>query len=137
MAKHTQYSFGRLLLQIALGAMLVVGGIWALTGGGDFGCAALATIFNGGGVFKALKIVFGVIELLAGVFLIIELFTGDIFGKLDNLLMIIIWIVWIVGIVLGDFLGGAGLFKSGFSWAWLYAFASHVIVLGAMLCIND
>ena len=97
----------------------------------------LATIFNGGGVFKALKIVFGVIELLAGVFLIIELFTGDIFGKLDNLLMIIIWIVWIVGIVLGDFLGGAGLFKSGFSWAWLYAFASHVIVLGAMLCIND
>ena len=37
MAKHTQYSFGRLLLQIALGAMLVVGGIWALTGGGDFG----------------------------------------------------------------------------------------------------
>lgn len=137
MAKNTKFSFGRLLLQIALGAMLVVGGIWALTGSGDFGCAALATIFNGGGVFKALKIVFGVIELLAGVFLIIELFTGDIFGKLDNLLMIIIWIVWIVGIVLGDFLGGAGLFKSGFSWAWLYDFASHVIVLGAMLCIND
>ena len=101
-----------------------------------FWCAALATIFKGG-VLKTLQIVFGVIELLAGVFLIIELFTGDIFGKLDNLLMIIIWIVWIVGIVLGDFLGGAGLFKSGFSWAWLYAFASHVIVLGAMLCIND
>ncbi|MGN0738849.1 MAG: hypothetical protein ACI4LX_01595 [Treponema sp.] len=136
MANNTQFSFGRFLLQIALGAMLVVGGIWALTGGGDFGCAALATVFNGS-VLKTLKIVFGVIELLAGVFLIIELFTGDIFGKLDSLLMIIIWIVWIVGIVLGDFLGGAGLFKSGFSWGWLYSFASHLIVLGAMLCVKD
>lgn len=135
MAK-TQYSFGRLLLQIALGAMLLVGGIWALTGGGDFGCVALKAIFAGE-TLKILKIVFGVIELLAGVFLIIELFTGDIFGKIDNILMIIIWIVWIVAIVLGDFLAAGGLFKAGFSWAWLYGFASHLIVLGAMLNLND
>lgn len=135
MAK-TQYSFGRLLLQIALGAMLLVGGIWALTGGGDFGCTALKAIFAGE-TLKILKIVFGVIELLAGVFLIIELFAGDIFGKLDNILMIIIWIVWIVAIVLGDFLAAGGLFKAGFSWPWLYTFASHLIVLGAMLNLND
>ena len=135
MAK-TQYSFGRLLLQIALGAMLAVGGIWALTGGGDFGCTALSAVFHGD-VLKILKIVFGVIELLAGVFLIIELFAGDIFGKLDNILMIIIWIVWICAIVLGDFLSNGGLFKAGFSWSWLYAFASHLIVLGAMLNLND
>ncbi|MBP5588049.1 MAG: hypothetical protein J6X37_04920 [Treponema sp.] len=135
MAK-TQYSFGRLLLQIALGAMLVVGGIWALTGGGDFGCVALKAVFSGS-LLKTLKIVFGVIELLAGAFLIIELFAGDIFGKIDNILMMIIWIVWIVAIVLGDFLGGSGLFKAGFSWEWLYGFAAHLIVLGAMLNLND
>lgn len=135
MAK-TQYSFGKLLLQIALGAMLVVGGIWALTGGGDFGCVALKAIFAGE-MLKIIRIVFGVVELLAGVFLIIELFAGDIFGKLDNVLMIIIWIVWIVAIVLSDFLAAGGLFKSGFSWSWLYNFASHLIVLGAMLALND
>ena len=135
MAK-TQNSFGRLLLQIALGAMLTVGGIWALTGAGDFGCTAITSIFSGE-LAKILKIAFGVIELLAGVFLIIELFAGDIFGKLDNVLMIIIWIVWIVAIVFGDFLTSGGLFKSGFSWAWLYGFATHLIVLGALLALND
>lgn len=136
MATKTQFSFGRLLLQIALGAMLTVGGIWALVGGGDFACNALKAVFNGEAL-KIIKIVFGVIELLAGVFLIIELFTGDIFGKFDNLLMIIIWIVWICAIVLGDFLSAGGLFKAGFSWNWLYNFASHLIVLGAMLCLAD
>ena len=65
------------------------------------------------------------------------LFAGDIFGKIDNILMMIIWIVWIVAIVLGDFLGGSGLFKAGFSWEWLYGFAAHLIVLGAMLNLND
>ncbi|WP_318678398.1 hypothetical protein [Treponema sp.] len=130
------YSFGRLLLQIALGAMLVVGGVWALTGGGDFGCEALGALFSGE-LYKVLKIVFGIIELLAGAFLIIELFAGDIFGKIDNVLMIIIWIVWIVAIVLSDFLYKGGLFKSGFSWKWLYEFATHLIVLGAMLNLND
>lgn len=127
-------SFSRLLLQISLGAMLAVGGIWALMGGGDFGCTALSAIFKGDAL-KIVKIVFGVIELLAGVFLIIELFTGDVFGKMDNILMIIIMIVWVVAIVLGDFLNGSFL-KPSFV-AWLYSFASHLIVLGAMLALND
>ena len=64
-----------------------------------------------------------------------ELFTKDIFKKFDNLLMLIIIIAWIVAIVFGDFING--LFVSGFGWGWLYDFASHVIVLGVMLCLND
>lgn len=134
MAKNSSRFFGRFLLQIALGAMLAVGGLWALTGGGDFACTAFSAIFSGG-ILTVLKIIFGVIELLAGVFLIIELFTGDIFGKFDNILMTIVWIIWIIAIILGDFVGG--LFKAGFGWGWLYAFASHLIVLGAMLNLND
>lgn len=135
MAK-TQYSFGKFLLQIALGAMLVVGGIWAFTGGGDFGCTAFESVFSGD-FLKIIKIIFGLIELLAGVLLIVELFTKDIFKKFDNILMLIIIIAWIVAIVFGDFIGG--IFKAGFSWEWewLYGLASHVIVLGAMLCLND
>ena len=133
MAK-TQYSFGKLFLQIALGALLIVGGVWGLTGGGDFACNALNVVFSGQ-LLTILKIVFGIIELLTGVLLIIELFTKDVFGKLDNILMIIIGIVWIVAIVFDDFIGG--VFKRGFSWSWLYNFASHLIVLGTMMCLND
>ena len=127
MAK-TQRSFGRLILQIALGAMLVIGGIWALTGGGDFGCVAITKLLGGA---KLIRMAFGVVELLAGIFLLLELFLGDIFGKLDNILMIIVWIVWIVAIVVGDIIG------ANFGLEWLYTLATHLIVLGAMLSLND
>ena len=134
MAKKS-YSFGRLLMQIALGAMLAIAGIWALMGGGDFGASGIRNLFGNGTVEKICVIIFGVIELLAGVFLILELFMGDIFGKIDNILMLIIIIVWIVAIVLGDFIGG--LFKGGFSLEWLWNFASHVLVLGVMFNLKD
>ncbi len=133
MAKKS-YSFGRLLMQIALGAMLAIAGIWALMGGGDFGAKAIGGLLNGT-VGKICVIIFGVIELLAGIFLILELFMGDIFGKIDNILMLIIIIVWIIAIVLADFIGG--LFKGGFSLEWLWSLASHVLVLGVMFNLKD
>ena len=40
-------TFGSLILQIALGAMLSVAGIWALQGGGDAGAKAIRATFNG------------------------------------------------------------------------------------------
>ncbi len=121
-------SIGRLVLQLALGAMLIVGGIWALQGGGDFGAKALA-----GWLGKTFGVIFGVIELIAGVLLIIECFTKDIFGKFDNILGLIIMIVWAVAIVVGD------IVKGDFSpfLPWLYNFASHVIILGALWSLND
>ena len=121
-------SIGRLVLQLALGAMLIVGGIWALQGGGDFGAKALA-----GWLGKTFGVIFGIIELIAGVLLIIECFTKDIFGKFDNILGLIIMIVWAVAIVVGD------IVKGDFSpfLPWLYNFASHVIILGALWSLND
>lgn len=127
MAKKSTASIGRFILQIALGVMLAVGGIWALQGGGDFGAKALRDMSD------VLGIVFGVIELVAGVLLILELFLGDQFGKFDNILMLIIMIVWAVAIVVGDFLNAD--FKPFLPW--IYNLASHVIVLGAMWYLND
>ena len=121
-------SIGRLILQLALGAMLVVGGIWALQGGGDFGAKALA-----GWLGKNFGVIFGVIELVAGVLLVIECFTKDIFGKFDNLLGLIIMIVWLVAIVVGDIINGH--FNNFLEW--LYNFAGHVIILGALWSLND
>lgn len=133
MAKKS-YSFGRLLMQIALGALLAIAGIWALMGGGDFGAEGIRSIFDGT-VEKIFVVIFGVIELLAGIFLILELFMGDVFGKIDNILMLIIIIVWIVAIVLGDILGGHFLKPDFMKWLW--TFASHVLVLGVMFNLKD
>ena len=125
------YSLTKWVIQIALGLLLAVGGIWGLQGGGDFGVAALRDVFDGN-VEKIAVIIFSVIELLAGLYLILELFIGDL-GKFDNILMLIIMIVWIVAIVLSDFIGGN--FKNFIEWLW--GFANHLVVLGAILYCKD
>lgn len=137
MAKAKNYSLTKVIIQVALGLMLAIGGIWGLQGGGDFGVKALRDVFSGN-VENILVIVFSIIELLAGLYLILELFIGDL-GKFDNILMLIIMIVWIVAIVLFDFIGKSGIFNGGTKnfLEWLWNFASHLIVLGAILYCKD
>ena len=137
MGKSSNFSLGRLLLQIAVGAMLTVAGIWALQGGGDEGIAAIKYLIGARDVERILCIVFGIIELIAGVFLILELFIGDKIGALGKILTLIIIIVWIIAIVLIDFLGNHGLFKQNNFLNWLYNFAYHLIVLGALLVLQN
>ena len=139
-SKTSHYSFGRILLQIALGAMLAVSGIWALQGGGDAGIAAIRDIISNSTIETVLCISFGVIELLAGIFLILKLFIGDRFGTFGKVIMIIILIVWIIAIVLIDFLGKNGIIgHSGrFDFLkWTYDLAYHLIVLGEIIYLND
>ena len=138
MAKSKSVPLFWLVLNLAVGAMLAVGGIWALQGGGDFGCKAIKSVFNGD-IAKILAIVFGVIELLSGIFIILQMFIGDRMGSFGSILKLIIVIVWAVAIVLADFLGKGGLFNGGASnfLAWLYEFALHLIVLCALLVTRD
>lgn len=140
MGKGSNFSLGRLLLQIAVGAMLTVAGIWALQGGGDAGVAAIRSLIENRNVESILCIVFGIIELIAGIFLILSLFIGDKFGDLGKILMIIIMIVWIIAIVLIDFLGSGSLLKHSSHWnflRWLYDFAYHLVVLGAIVVLQN
>ena len=137
MGKGNNFSLGRLLLQIAVGAMLTVAGIWALQGGGDEGIAAIKYLIGARDFERILCIVFGIIELIAGVFLILELFIGDKIGSLGKVLTLIIIIVWIIAIILIDFLGNHGLFKQNNFLNWLYNFAYHLIVLGALLVLQN
>ncbi len=122
------------ILNLAVGAMLAVGGIWALQGGGDFAENAVRSIFSGD-LGKILGIVFGVIELLSGIFIILQCFIADRFGKLGQILKLIIVIVWVVAIILADFLNGN--FLSPNFLGWLYALSGHLIVLGALLITRD
>ncbi|WP_294429288.1 hypothetical protein [uncultured Treponema sp.] len=138
MAKNSQVRLFWIVLNLAVGAMLAVGGIWALQGGGDFGCKAIKSVFNGD-IARLLSIVFGVIELLSGIFIILQLFIGDRMGTFGSILKLIVVIVWAVAIVLADFLGNGGLLNGGMNHflQWLYDFAMHMIVLCALLITRD
>lgn len=126
-----------LILQIAVGAMLAVGGIWALQGGGDFAARAIKGLVSGN-AGNILVIVFGVIELLVGVFMILKIVIGDRFGSFGTVLALIAIIVWIVAIVLSDILGVNGILNGGAKnfLEWLYTFAQHLIILGAILAVR-
>lgn len=82
MATKKEFSVGRLFLQIALGTLLIVGGIWAITGDGDFGITALMNIRNllklPDIVYTILKISYGVIELIIGYLWLLK-FLPEIF----------------------------------------------------------
>ena len=132
-------SIGKVILQIALGAMLTVAGIWALQGGGDAAVSALKGLFDRD-VGNVIALIFGIIELLAGIFLILELFIGDKFGSLGGILSLIVIIVWCIAIVVIDFIGKGGLFNdfnTKHFLSWLYNFACHAVVLGALIYIKD
>ncbi|MEE0351779.1 MAG: hypothetical protein UDP17_00365 [Treponema sp.] len=126
-----------LILQIAVGAMLAVGGIWALQGGGDFAARAIKGLVSGN-AGNILVIVFGVIELLVGVFMILKIVIGDRFGSFGTVLALIAIIVWIIAIVLSDILGANGILNGGAKnfLEWLYTFAQHLIILGAILAVR-
>ena len=130
MAKKS-FSVEKLIIQLSLGLLLAVGGIWGLQGGGDFGINSLKSVFSGSAENIAV-IVFSIIELLAGIYLVLELFIGSL-GQFKSILMLIIMIVWIVAIVLSDFIDGN--FHNFMKWLW--NFAGHLVVLGSMLyCKN-
>lgn len=135
MSEKAHFAFGKFLLQLALGVMLAVGGILVLVEGGDVAAKTITKIFNGQ-VGEILKYVFGVIELLAGIFMVLELFIGNRMGTFGKVLNIIVMVIWVLAVFLMDFgwiFGG----KFNFSLGWLYALANHVLILGAMIYLMD
>ena len=131
-------SFGSLILQIALGLLFLVSGIWTIqSGNGSEIVSAIRSVFDGD-LEKILVIVFAVIEIITGIFLILRLFL--VLGtNLDKLLMIIIMICWIICIVMTDFIGSNGILNylnSNFL-NFLYRFASHLLILGAIIKVSE
>lgn len=130
-------TFGTILLQIALGIMFLVGGIWTLSSGtGDSIAAAVRSIFDPS-IANVVCIILAIVEIVLGVFLILRLFV-NLGTSLDSVLMLIVLICWIVVIVLADFLSNNGLFHNlnkNFL-EWLYRFASHLIILGAIIKVR-
>ena len=138
--KENNRTVGTLFLQIALGLLFVVSGIWTVQGtNGDDVAYAIKSLFSGDAA-NIICIVFGIIEIVAGFFLLLRLFVSLNTG-LDTLLMIIILVSWIVMIVLVDFAGRNGLFNNLGSASefcgFLKRFAIHLLVRGAVIKVKD
>lgn len=131
-------TIGTLFFQIALGILFIVSGIWTLQGGsGDEIAVAVKSVFSSD-VSKIVYIVFGVIEIIAGIFLLIRLFI-PLNTNLDSVLMIIIMICWIIAIIMIDFMGNNSIFNnlnSGFL-SFMNKFAYHLLVLGSLIKITS
>lgn len=144
-------SLGKLILQLAIGAMLVVAGIWVLANtknGGDEAVKAIRKIFDDKDVGKIIGLVFGVIELVAGAFLVLEPFVSVLHNYTSVAILAVI-VIWVIAIVLIDFCGtgAGGLLKPSISIGdieetedflkWLYQFAGHASVVGALVSLRD
>ena len=131
-------SVGSVILQIALAAFFIVSGIYTLQGGtGDEAAAAIKHLFSGN-VSQIVCVIFGVIELFAGVILLIKLFVNTV-SVMDAVLMFIVMAVWIVAIVLIDILGSGGLLHGcgGNILSYCRNLSQHLLVLGAIFIVKD
>lgn len=133
---------GLVTLQIALAFFLIVAGILGLTrsSGGELGqvVALLDGLFKSSVITTIIIITIAIAELIAGVFLIVEFFSGEI--KLTNIILIIFMILWIVNIVLLDILGAinGNVFKNvNAVLSYLSQLSRHLMILGAIIAVKD
>ena len=150
MATKSSTGFGVVLVQIALGLFFIASGILTLqldSGflgrlqagfGGNEVATAVYSILNGN-VATIVIIAIGICEVLAGIFLILRFFMAV--GKLADIVLIIIMIVWIAVIILVDILGNGGLLKGalnsfGSIISFLKVFSAHLLVLGGILIVK-
>ncbi|MCQ2242069.1 hypothetical protein [Treponema sp.] len=126
----TRNAIASLILTLAVGCMLAVSGIYALQGkaAGDLAVKGLKAIFDGN-VESIVITIFGVVELLAGVFIVLKCFIGDRMGSFGNIISLVVVIVWVVVIILADIITGIG--KPNFL-AWLLQFSKDLIIFGAI-----
>lgn len=137
MSKKGEFSVGLFILKLALGLYFIVSGIIALQGGAGDGCIVAIQYLVSGTLATILCSVMGVIELLAGVVLLLSIFS--IFEKkLNDVLMIIIMIVWIIAIVLIDLLGNDGLLNGfgGNFMQFVARFSQHLLILGSIILLK-
>ncbi|AIN92816.1 hypothetical protein [Treponema putidum] len=133
---------GLVVLQIALAFFLIVAGILGLirSSAGELGQAIslLDVVFKSRTITTVIIITLAVAELIAGVFLIVEFFSGEI--RLTGIILIVFMILWIVNIVLIDIIGpiNGNIFTSTMSVLnYLSQLSRHLMILGAIIAVKD
>ena len=132
---------GLVVLQIALAFFLFVAGVLGLirSTAGELGqtIALLDAVFRSQTITTIIIITLAVAELIAGVFLIVEFFSGEI--RLTNVILLVFMILWIVNIVLIDIIGSinGNIFTSTMSVLnYLSQLSRHLMILGAIIAVK-
>lgn len=142
---RNENAIGKILMQIALAALLFIGGISifngnhggllnTLTGGfNDFGARTIQNFFDGD-VEQIVLYIFAAIEIAAGVLLIVKIFARSVYQVADIVLLIVA-IVFIIGIIMIDIVNAN--WSTGNVWNRLYSLAKDVLVLSTMLMVTS
>jgi hypothetical protein len=122
-------------LQISVALYLFVNGVLGFSGSNSELAKVVRAIFGRGDFPSVLSVIFSICAIVAGVFLLLELFAVRI--QYTELVLFIFVIIWIVYIVLVDIINPINqqnaIFRQGNGWTYLQGLASHLMVLGALL----
>jgi hypothetical protein len=91
----------------------------------------LVRLFGNGDLTRTLIILFSVLAIAGGLFLLLELFGIRI--RAVNVIILIFLVVWLVFIVLSDVVPAFRATRDFVFLPWLRVFASHLAVLGALI----
>lgn len=133
---------GLIILQIAVALYLLISGITGLinTSAGELApvIGFLNDLFKNSSIVTIMIIVLSICEIIAGFFLLTELFTADL--RITDIILFIFIILWIINIILIDFVGpisNGSIFKNLNSvLLYLSALSSHLMVLGALILVT-
>lgn len=135
-------SIGLVILQIAVALYLLVSGVTGLlnSSAGDLAAVIgfLNELFRNPSIVTIMVIVLSVSEIIAGFFLIMELFTTDL--RITDMILFLFIILWVANIVLVDFVGpisGGATFRSVSGvLKYMSILSSHLMVLGALVLVT-
>ena len=135
-------SIGLVILQIAVALYLLVSGVTGLlnSSAGDLAAVIgfLNELFRNPSIVTIMVIVLSVSEIIAGFFLIMELFTTDL--RITDMIVFLFIILWVANIVLVDFVGpisnGATFRSVSGVLKYMSVLSSHLMVLGALVLVT-
>lgn len=142
MGENMKRSIGLIIVQIAVALYLLVSGVTGLlnSSAGDLAGVVgfLNDLFKNPSMVTLLVIVLSISEIIAGFFLLMELFTTDL--RVTDMILFIFIILWIANIILVDFIApisGGTIFKSVDSvLRYVSVLSSHLMVLGALIMVS-
>lgn len=121
-------------LQISLALVLISYGILAINGYNSSGAELLRGVNKMFGKSNQIfPIIFGLVQLAAGIFIVAELFA-PIPGGLFKILHIIICVLWFLGIIMSFFL--SNLFEPNLL-KWLAALSPQLVILFSLWLIGE
>ena len=135
-------SIGLTILQIAVALYLLVSGVTGLlrSNAGDLAPVVvfLNDFFKSSTIVTIVVIVLSVCEIIAGFFLLAELFTADL--RVTDIILFVFIVLWVANILLVDFLGtlseGTAFKNVNSVLAYLSTLSSPLMVWGALISVT-